>query len=186
MRKRLRAIPAARRRRAAERLSERVLDLFAVREAANVFLCLSFGVEIDTWHLLDGLTDLGKRTYVPRVVLDDRSFHVHPYPCRMDTLTIGLRQPAATEPELPEADLDSTLDVALILGMAFDHRGVRLGHGGGFFDRFLARHPLNTVGLAYDEQISDRLPRESHDVPMQQVVTPSRVLVPSARPAPTD
>lgn len=150
-----------------------------MRDAASVFLCLSFGVEIDTWRLAERLAENGKRTYVPRVVLHDHSFHVHRYPCCLETLSMGLRQPAAGEPELADDEIDTTIDVALILGLAFDRHGVRLGHGGGFFDRFLGRHPLETVGLAYDDQIADVLPREPHDVPMGRVVTPSRVVTPT-------
>lgn len=181
MRLRLREIPEDQARRDAERLADRVLDLPEVQNANDVFLCLSFGVEIDTWRLAERLADDGKRTYVPRVVLkghppDENTLHVHPYPCQLETQPMGLRQPAADESKLADEEIDQTIDVALILGLAFDAQGVRLGHGGGFFDRFLARHPLRTAGLAYDEQIVDLLPRESHDVPMDCVVTPRQVV----------
>ena len=178
VRRRLRQIPPEKADRDATALADRVLALPEMERASDVFLCLSFGGEIDTWRLADGLRDLGKRIYVPRAVLRDHSLHVHAFPCRLETLPIGLRQPAADDSELANDDIEGTLDIALVLGLAFDPRGVRLGHGSGFFDRFLARYPLQTVGLAYDEQIVEELPRETHDVPMGRVVTPSRVLTP--------
>lgn len=179
MRRRLREIPEYQAERDAQRLADRVVALPEVRNGSNVFLCLSFGVEIDTWGLAQRLDEAGKTTYVPRVVLEDHSFHIHRYPCRLETLPMGLRQPAPDEPELADEEVESSIDVALILGLAFDPRGVRLGHGGGFFDRFLERHPLRTVGLAYDEQIVDGLPREGHDVSMGCIATPSQVVTPS-------
>jgi len=69
--------------------------------------------------------------------------------------------------------IDSTLDAVLVLGMAFDRRGYRLGHGGGYFDRFLAGRPFPAIGLAYDFQVLDQIPVEHHDIAMSIVVTES-------------
>ncbi len=65
------------------------------------------------------------------------------------------------------------VDLVLVPGLAFDRTGHRLGHGQGYFDRFLARLPRSTptVGLAYRFQLLDRLPRAAHDHPVQAVLT---------------
>jgi 5-formyltetrahydrofolate cyclo-ligase len=94
------------------------------------------------------------------------------------TLEFGLRQPKRGEPELAPKDVDATLDVGVVLGLGFDRRGYRLGYGSGYFDRFLAGRELTTIGLAFDEQIVDRLPEEPHDVPLRLVVTPSATIRP--------
>ena len=61
----------------------------------------------------------------------------------------------------------------LVPGLAFDRAGHRLGHGHGYFDRFLARVPRTTptVGLAYRLQVLDRLPTTAYDQPVQAVLT---------------
>ena len=52
----------------------------------------------------------------------------------------------------------------------------RLGQGGGHYDRWLAEHPpLLAIGLAWDAQACDALPTEPHDVPLDAVVTPTRI-----------
>jgi 5-formyltetrahydrofolate cyclo-ligase len=52
----------------------------------------------------------------------------------------------------------------------------RLGQGGGHYDRWLAEHPpALAVGLAWDAQLCDVLPTEAHDVPLDAVVTPTRI-----------
>jgi 5-formyltetrahydrofolate cyclo-ligase len=63
-------------------------------------------------------------------------------------------------------------------GVAFDASGRRLGRGGGSYDRALAARGAATlaVGLAYDEQVVDEVPTDAHDVPVDVVVTPTRVL----------
>jgi 5-formyltetrahydrofolate cyclo-ligase len=65
--------------------------------------------------------------------------------------------------------------------LAFDQDGGRLGYGGGFYDKAIAQlkidgNPLITVGIAYDEQRVDRLPRERHDQPLDVIITQSRLL----------
>lgn len=158
-------------RRAAGRLHERVLELPEVAGARAILTCLSFGSEVDTWGLVERLRSSGKAVYVPRTDRRRGRLHVHPYPCELRTLSFGLRQPPRGAPELAAAKIDGTIDAVLILGLAFDRRGYRLGYGGGYFDRFLAGRPMPAIGLGYDFQLVDELPTEPHDVPMAVVVT---------------
>lgn len=60
---------------------------------------------------------------------------------------------------------------ALVPGLAFDHKGYRIGYGGGHFDRFLATCPsLYTVGVGFKEQLfNGKLPHEPHDIPMRKI-----------------
>lgn len=71
-------------------------------------------------------------------------------------------------------DADSRV-VILVPGVAFDHRGARLGRGGGWYDQVLSRHPRATrVGCAFDEQLVDHIPCDPWDVSMHKVVTDAR------------
>ncbi|HEX4902964.1 MAG TPA: 5-formyltetrahydrofolate cyclo-ligase, partial [Acidimicrobiales bacterium] len=69
------------------------------------------------------------------------------------------------------------LDVLLVPGRAFDRRGIRLGRGGGHYDRFLPRlrAGVPVVGVTVDERVVPRLPAEPHDVPMTHLATESGV-----------
>lgn len=177
---RLAALEPAAARRTAQRIADRVLGLPEITEAQAVLTCLSFGEELDTWGLAERLLEEGKEVYVPRADPRDRRLHVHRYPCELETLSFGLRQPPRGAPEVPVEGIEETLDAVLVLGLGFDARGIRLGHGGGYFDRFLAAHAdLLAIGLAPELQIVDRLPTEPHDVPMDLVVTEERVLRPA-------
>ena len=58
-------------------------------------------------------------------------------------------------------------------------RQERLGQGGGHYDRWLAHHPDTIrIGMAWDGQLVDELPVEPHDVPLDAVVTPTRLYGP--------
>jgi len=68
-------------------------------------------------------------------------------------------------------------DIVLMPLLAFDSRGTRLGYGGGYYDRTLARLSKRPrlIGLAFAAQEVDRIPREDHDVPLDAVVTENGV-----------
>lgn len=72
-------------------------------------------------------------------------------------------------------------DLILVPLLAFDHQGNRLGRGGGFYDRYLASaratRALCAVGLAFDEQYVENCPVNSHDEPLDGILTPSGLCV---------
>lgn len=82
----------------------------------------------------------------------------------------GIAEPLDDKPEVDP-------DVVLVPLLAFDARGFRLGYGGGFYDRTLARlrakKPVIAVGIAYDEQRVDAVPHDGYDQPLDWVLTPS-------------
>lgn len=72
-----------------------------------------------------------------------------------------------------------TPDVVFVPLLGFTAGGARLGQGGGFYDRWLASHPgVIAIGLAWDMQLADDLPREPHDMPLNAIVTPTRLYGP--------
>jgi 5-formyltetrahydrofolate cyclo-ligase len=105
-------------------------------------------------------------------------FRVVRNPVEMKRTARGFFEPpegAAIDPSL--------VDLFVVPGLAFDTAGLRLGRGGGYYDRLLARRRTDatTVGLVPDRLLVATLPRERHDVPMSHVATELRLLViPSA------
>ena len=86
----------------------------------------------------------------------------------------GLLQPFADAPSL-------TPDVLIVPLLGFTAQGVRLGQGGGHYDRWLADHPATmAIGLAWDCQSVEDLPVEPHDRPLAAVVTSTRIYGPFA------
>lgn len=67
--------------------------------------------------------------------------------------------------------------ILLVPLLAFDRHGTRLGYGGGFYDRTLrklrAQGKVTAIGLAFDEQEFDELPREPHDETLNHILTPA-------------
>ena len=81
----------------------------------------------------------------------------------------GIEQPHEDAPSL-------TPDLLFVPLLGFTADGERLGQGAGHYDRWLAAHPgTRTIGLAWDCQLLSALPTEAHDMPLDMIVTPTRV-----------
>ncbi len=87
----------------------------------------------------------------------------------LETGPFGMLQPAEGAGALVP-------DVLFVPLVGFTADLARLGQGGGHYDRWLAEHrPALAVGLAWDAQVCDALPAEPHDMPLDAVVTPTRI-----------
>jgi 5-formyltetrahydrofolate cyclo-ligase len=159
----------------ARSLAEHLLAAPEVQRAATVAVYVSISNEPGTGPLLDGLRDLGRRVILPVVQPDlDLDWAVYDGPDSLVRARRGL-----LEPEGPRLGLEAiaTADVVLTPGLAVDRTGMRLGQGGGCYDRALGRVPVGTFTctLLYDDELVDAVPTAPHDRPVTAVATPSGV-----------
>ncbi len=110
----------------------------------------------------------GDEIALPRIEGERLVFCLAPRRESLVTGPFGTREPGAEAAEVfPEAG-----DTILVPGLAFDGRGGRLGRGGGFYDRFLARAAgVRRVGVCFADQIIDEVPMEPHDARVDALVT---------------
>ena len=169
----------------ARALATHLLAAPEVRRAATVAAYVSIGTEPGTGHLLDGLEEAGKRVILP-VLLPDGDLDWAPYrgegtlvPARR-----GLLEPVS---ERLGPDAVATADVVLVPGLAVGPDGLRLGRGGGSYDRALARVPAGTFTcvLLYDDEVGlDDVPSEPHDRPVVAAASPAGITVLGPGPTP--
>jgi 5-formyltetrahydrofolate cyclo-ligase len=94
--------------------------------------------------------------------------------CRAEGKVVVVPEPA---PGAPLPAEPATVDVVLVPGVAFTATGLRLGQGGGWYDRFLTRlrDDAVAVGVCFEPQLVADLPTEEHDVVLDLVVTDAGV-----------
>ncbi|MFJ8634103.1 5-formyltetrahydrofolate cyclo-ligase [Streptomyces sp. NPDC093568] len=167
-------------RESAAALAVRALELPELAHARVVAAYVSVGSEPGTLALLDALRARGVRVLLPALLPDnDLDWGAYTGPDSLTRVQHGGRM-ALFEPagERLGPDAVTGADVVLLPGLAVDARGMRLGRGGGSYDRVLARleragaHP-SLVVLLYDSEVVERVPEEPHDRPVHAVVTPS-------------
>ena len=161
------------RRRKSEAIRRKVFRLEAFRRAKMVCCYVALPYEVQTWRMIEEMLERGKRVAVP--VTHRRTKRLTLYEVRdpireLAPGAFGVWEPKAGARRPVRV---KEVDLVLVPGLAFDGRGHRLGHGHGYFDRFLARVPRTTptVGLAFRFQLLDRLPVAVHDRALQTVLT---------------
>jgi 5-formyltetrahydrofolate cyclo-ligase len=129
--------------------------------------------EINLWPLAEEAVKVGKMVALPRYDVAADSYEA----CRVTDMQqelrigrYGLREPLEDCPVVPL----NRLDFVLVPGVAFELHGRRLGRGKGYYDRLLAAAGGKTCGVAFDEQIVERIPVEPHDSDVNCILTPTR------------
>lgn len=148
------------------RLGELFLASEAYKNAKTIYGYLPYNQEVRTVAMLEQALRDGKRVAVPKCYGDEMRFIF------MEDLSL-VEKGYANIPE-PVADgpvADDETALVLMPGMAFDPQGHRIGYGGGFYDKFLAKEPNHpTLALCYDFQMVEHLETEEFDIPVDTVL----------------
>ncbi|WP_460789984.1 5-formyltetrahydrofolate cyclo-ligase [Nocardioides maradonensis] len=150
-----------------------VLAAAEVRRAATVACYVSLGTEPGTTGLLDTLVEAGKRVIVPVLLPDnDLDWAVYRGRSSLAPARRGLLEPVG---EPLGVDAIATADAVLVPGLAVSPTGLRLGRGGGSYDRALGRVPVGTFTcvLLYAEEVGVDVPAEPHDRPVMAAASPA-------------
>lgn len=136
--------------------------------ARTVLLYYSLPDEPDTHKIISEASK--SKTIVLPVVTGDTTMELRVYSGE-DSLAQGAFN--IMEPQGAPFEDISSIDLAVIPGVAFDKKGNRLGRGKGYFDRFLAdlkRAGVPTIGVCFSFQKFDTIPAEPHDIAVDQVL----------------
>ena len=141
------------------------------RAARVVALYQACGPELDLAVVRAGAHAAGKVVALPRVEGERLVLHRVSAETPLRRSALGVPEPPA---DTPRVDLAS-LDLIIVPGLGFDRRGGRLGQGGGYYDRLLATLPaaVRRIGIGYDVQWVEAIPREAHDGELHAIVTPA-------------
>ena len=156
------------RQEASREIARKVLNLPSWKKAKTVMAFRSMPEEPDTQALLETALREGKTLLLPRC-LDAQRMAALPVKDLEELRPgrLGIQEPPMPEEGavLPEPDL------VLVPCMAAAPNGIRLGHGAGYYDRFLAEHPAQTVCLCFRALLRSDLPAEETDIPVDFVIS---------------
>ena len=163
-------MPFDRRIAADEKITEAVLRHPAYQNAKQVFCYVSMPHEVSTRSLLSAVLKDGKTLGLP--VCEPESCTMTFY--RLDALSelragaFRIPVPPVSEDRVLLPDADTLMIVPML---AYDAAGYRLGAGGGYYDRYLAKYKIKTLGICYAECRQTQLPHDEYDQKLQSCVT---------------
>jgi len=158
--------------RASRLVCEHLSGWKVFQRAETILAYLPMKAEVDLRPLLEQFPQ--KRWLLPRILPEDNHrMDFHPYdPARLVIHKFGMAEPAADLPIVPAG----AVELVLVPGLAYDRQGWRLGYGGGYYDRFLARFNGISVGVAYQALLLESVPHSGYDVPVGWVVSETGLL----------
>mgnify|MGYP006140792497 CR=1 FL=1 len=137
------------------------------KHANNVFCYISYMNEVETNLLINFIFKQGLPLFVPKVINN------------MEMIAIKLNSLSDLEPDnigilTPKSGeiLLEPIDIAITPGIGFTKTGGRIGYGRGYYDRWFSKNLVKTkVGIAFENQIVEKLPLEETDISMDIIIT---------------
>ncbi|MEA3166962.1 MAG: 5-formyltetrahydrofolate cyclo-ligase [Thermoplasmata archaeon] len=170
--RRLAEIRPAQRALEEELVTAAVQDAPEWRAAATVLLYRNLPGEFSTVGLANGAWRAGKRVAMPRVTGPGR-LALHEVRAWTDLRpggAFGIHEPAVSLPIVEPA----AIDLAIVPGVAWTRDGLRLGRGGGYYDRLVPALRL-AWGVGFDVQVMAGVPTEPHDARVARLWTAASV-----------
>jgi len=151
-------------------INRAILDDTWFIQAETVLAFYPIGSEPDIKPALEEALRQGKQVYLPKCEPATRQMTFHQVQSLHD-LKPGAHGIPAPEENNSELRIMNS-ELCLVPGIAFDREGYRLGCGGGYYDRLLARHEqLRTLGVCYGRLLRASLPRDAMDIAVMRVLT---------------
>jgi 5-formyltetrahydrofolate cyclo-ligase len=154
------------------RIVEQLQQLVEFNNARCIALYKAIAGEVDVEGLFTACWHMGKRTAIPVYNTALKAYELAEIERKTQYIKgrYGVREPR--NPSLMPLE---HLDLVIVPGVAFDTSGNRLGRGGGYYDRMLAGFQGVKAAAAFDFQLFPRIPHDTRDIPVDCIVTESKV-----------
>ncbi|MBN2127634.1 MAG: 5-formyltetrahydrofolate cyclo-ligase [Candidatus Diapherotrites archaeon] len=164
------SIPAKKRKQKSKLIAEKLFSLPEFLNAKKIMVYHSFKEEVETDLIIQKAHETGKEVFVPDIHDAEN--------CLMNCVKIEKETELEMDcfgickPKKQELIHPKELDLVIVPGIAFDLNGNRLGWGKGYFDRFLKKcKKCIFIGLAFEEQITEKIPADEMDVKINIIIT---------------
>ena len=151
-------------------ITDKVTALPAFKNADRILVYADYNHEVVTEYLIKEAWKAGKEVAVPKVVGKDMVFYKLTDFARLEPGYFGIPEPVSGE------IVNWSKALMIMPGVAFDRANHRVGDGGGFYDRYLEKHPqLERIAIAFSFQMLPEVPTEPTDICPQIIVTEEEI-----------
>ncbi len=153
-----------------------ILNSSYYKNANTIMTFISFSDEVDTHDFIKHAIDDGKKVVVP--VTFPKTKELKPSHIKdFNELELGYYNILTPKEAFIRFIDPKEIDLVIVPGVAFDKYGYRVGYGGGYYDRFLSGlSDIVKIGIAFEVQIIDKVPKDSFDIPVDFIFTEKKVI----------
>ncbi|ASN05230.1 5-formyltetrahydrofolate cyclo-ligase [Virgibacillus necropolis] len=140
------------------------------KKSSSIGITISQGFEWNTKTIIDTAWKEDKQVSVPKCDPSIKAltfYQLKTYE-QLEVVYYNLKEP---DPSISKFIEKNQLDLLIVPGLVFDQKGYRIGFGGGYYDRFLKDFSNTTVSLVSNDQLTQEIPREEFDLPVDYIVT---------------
>ena len=157
-------------------IKKRLFEMSEFKQSSTILFYVSYDNEVYTHEMIKECMSIGKKVIVPFSNKKNRQLILSKLGNwnDLETGSYGILEPR--KEKIEEVSIND-IDLIIVPGVGFDERGHRIGHGKGYYDNLLkiSKKALH-VGLAFESQIVKKIPVESHDLPVDIIVTEERII----------
>tara|TARA_B100000700_G_scaffold331005_1_gene460711 strand:- start:2100 stop:2690 length:591 start_codon:yes stop_codon:yes gene_type:complete len=167
------AISKTDRRQYSEKIYNFLLSMPVIKSSSTIHTYVSKDSEVATHLFIATLLENNINVVCPRMLKHNQLEHsaINSFE-DLQKNKFGILEP---KKELLPFSINN-LDVIIVPGLAFTRTGCRLGYGGGFYDRFLTKANVVSIGLGFDKQIINQLPHNKDDSILDYIVTEKEII----------
>lgn len=153
-------------------VERRLFDNVHFKDAKTVAFYIPKGNEVDTREMIERALEEGKEVLVP---VTNSEVSMCKFTSFDDLISgkFGVPEPKERVPK------DHMAELVLVPGVVFGLCMHRIGYGKGYYDKYFKNSKAYRVGICYDFQVMDELPRHEHDIPMNEIITDKRLIKPT-------
>ena len=154
------------------KIENNLINLVQYKNSKTIMFYVSFNSEVNTHDMIrEALRN--KTVVIPKVAHHEiEPSVIIDFDNLIPSSKFGILEPIETMKIAYK-----NINLVLVPGIVFDEEGHRIGYGFGYYDKFLKKVPKAIkIGLVFDFQVIDRIPREMHDVPVDFIMTEERVI----------
>lgn len=144
---------------------QKVINNKDILSSKTLLIYISINSEVDTTKIINYFLNT-KNIAVPKII-DNNMFFC--YVTNLNDLTPGKYNIPEPTNENIVTDFDNA--ICIVPGICYDKKNYRVGYGKGYYDRFLSKNKIKTIGLCYKECMIEKIDNDKYDYKIDEVIT---------------
>lgn len=144
---------------------QKVINNKDILSSKTLLIYISINSEVDTIKIINYFLNT-KNIAVPKIIDNDMFFC---YVTNLNELTSGKYNIPEPTNENIVTDFDNS--ICIVPGICYDKENYRIGYGKGYYDRFLSKNKIKTIGLCYKECMIEKIDNDKYDYKIDEVIT---------------